>query len=169
MSRVELEAALIAADEELGHQLRRVAALEQECCRLTTEVRSALRSAAAAERSRAAAEARAAASDAEVASLRKRCTLSASGSDAFKSREAPRHQQQQQSCTPFKSPPHGPEDPTSNNPPANGSLSNELRLRRLVLRLEQQLNAERLVHASQLRKQQEVGPRQHRYSNFPSM
>ena len=196
----DLEAALLAADEELGHQMRRVSALEQECCRVVSQLRGALRSAASSERGRLAAEARAGASEAETTALRQRLdvlrrrqgqleggtessiaqrrpSFTAVGQTSFPRpertsfstpssslllRDTMQYSTLHQSRPPTRlipedaslrpRPPFGAGDDLISGPrsPIGGVVSNEIRLRRLVLRLEQQLSTERAVHAEQL-------------------
>ena len=197
---VELESALVAADEELGHQLRRVSALEQECCRITNQLRSALRSAASSERERAAMVSRALSSEAEAVALRQRLevlrrrpgddglhtssplsksserrntaimredgsTFTATPKASKKSSKAPLHEPSPPASHGASPPPvnalfgkeklHSDQLPNLKSPVATeSSLSYEIRLRRLVIRLEQQLSTERAAHAFQLRQLQ---------------
>lgn len=190
----DLEAALLAADEELGHQMRKISALEQECCRIVSQLRGALRSAASSERGRVAAEARAGASEAETRALRQRLdvlrrrqgqleggtelgiaqrrpsftassprperTSFSTPSTSLRLRDTCSTLQQirppvqliPEDASLRPRPPFGAGGDLIAGPrsPIGGVVSNEIRLRRLILRLEQQLSTEREVHAEQL-------------------
>lgn len=194
---IELECALVAADEELGHQLQRVGALEAECCRITSQLRTALRTAASSEQARVAAVTRAATSDAEAAALRQRLDILRRRHDLLVSKSAPpprpvaaagkaRNEGELLSAADYSEPSAGEllgdendMDPLQSHSrvsqsartrvdsgalvvtterapleqgstPLGDALSHEIRLRRLVMRLEQQLSTERSLHAAQL-------------------